>query len=758
MNQTFHGVIAREVADSTPWWPEPNVPPASAPNVLVALLDDTGFAHLGCFGSAIDTPNFDRLAARGLRYSNFHTTALCSPSRACLLTGRNHHAVGMRAVSNFDTGFPNMRGRIDPAAATIAEVLQPAGWATFCVGKWHLAPMREASAAGPFSDWPVQRGFDRFYGFMQGETDHFHPELYADNHMVEQPTSAEDGYHLTEDLVDQAIDLIRNHHSLVPERPFFLYLPFGATHAPHQAPDDYLAKYRGRFDEGWDVWRERTHQRQLEMGIIPEGTELAPRNPGVRPWNDLDDTERAFACRLQEAFAAFLDHTDAQLGRLLDALDELDLAENTLVAGTSDNGASQEGNDTGVLDEFRHFNGTAEDMSSVGDRLDDIGTRRSFTNYPWGWAQVGNTPAKRYKQNTHGGGVRDPLIISWPAGISAEVQGQIRHQFHHITDLAPTILEACDIEMPESVKGVEQMPIHGTSMRYSFDAESADHRTVPSPKQAQYFEMFGHRGIWADGWKAVTYHESGRPLDDDRWELYHLDSDFSECHDLAASHADKLEEMIALFWQEAEANGVLPIESYQRTGLFAGNPTFGTPRGRDRFVYFPPVHRVPMDSAPAFGARSWRLRCHVDIAPTVANGVLLATGTINNGLTVYLQDGHLVYDHNAYTTHTVIRSSNPVSAGAHVLGVDQQRVSRGPARVELLVDGEPVGDGVIPHVPVMISSIGMDIGANPTGVTDAYDAPFTFNGVIHRIEIETERALRPDDEMAAEIRTALGTQ
>ncbi|NDH98586.1 MAG: arylsulfatase, partial [Actinobacteria bacterium] len=380
-----------------------------------------------------------------------------------------------------------------------------------CVGEWHLAPMREASAAGPFSDWPVQRGFDRFCGFMQGETDHFHPELYADNHMVEQPTSAEAGYHLTEDLVDQAIDLIRNHHSLVPERPFFLYLPFGATHAPHQAPDDYLAKYRGRFDEGWDVWRERTHQRQLEMGIIPEGTDLAPRNPGVRPWNDLDDTERAFACRLQEAFAAFLDHTVAQLGRLIDALDKLDLAENTLVVGTSDNGASQEGNDTGVLDEFRHFNGTAEDMSSVGDRLDDIGTRRSFTNYPWGWAQVGNTPAKRYKQNTHGGGVRDPLIISWPTGIGAEVQGQIRHQFHHITDLAPTILEACDIEMPESVKGVEQMPIHGTSMRYSFDAESADHRTVPSPKQAQYFEMFGHRGIWADGWKAVTYHESGRP-------------------------------------------------------------------------------------------------------------------------------------------------------------------------------------------------------------------------------------------------------
>ncbi len=763
MTEVFGGVIAREVADSQPWWPEPILPPADAPNVVVILLDDTGFAHLGCFGSPVETPNFDRLAERGLRYSNFHTTALCSPSRACLLTGRNHHSVGMRALSNFDSGFPNMRGRIAPSAGTIGELLQPQGWATFCVGKWHLAPMREASAAGPYGEWPLQRGFDRFYGFLQAETDHFHPELYADNHLIDQPSRPEDGYHLSEDLVDQAIGMIRNQTSLVPERPFFLYLPFGATHAPHQAPDEYLAKYRGRFDEGWDVWRQRVHARQLELGVIPEGTELAPRNPGVRPWVDLDDAERAFACRLQEAFAAFLEHTDAQLGRLLDALDDFGLTDDTLVIATSDNGASQEGSETGVIDGSRAFNGIDEDLPAATARLDDIGTRRSYSNYPWGWAQVGNTPAKRYKQNTHGGGVRDPLIMSWPSGIDSAVHGQIRHQFHHITDIVPTILDVCGQEPPAQVKGVEQQPIDGISMRYTFAPEADDRLAVPTTKQAQYFEMFGHRGIWADGWKAVTYHQPGTGLDADVWELYHLDEDFSECHDLAESHPDKLKEMIDLFWVEADRHEVFPIETSHNPGLFAGRPIPGTPRARDSFTYFPPLVRIPNDSAPALGARSWRLRADIDGGPAGAEGVLIAVGTINNGLSIYLQDGHLVYDHNAFTTHTVIRSTRPIPSGPVVVGVDQERVSRGPARVRLLVSDEGVGDevigeGVVPHVPVMISSIGMDIGTNPTGVSDAYQAPFLFTGNIRRIEIETERSLRPEDETAIEIRTALASQ
>ncbi len=758
MSEEFKGVIRPETRDSTPWWPESTLPPEGTPNVVMMLLDDTGFAHLGCFGSGIDTPNFDRLATQGLRYTNFHTTALCSPSRACLLTGRNHHSVGMRAISNFDTGFPNMRGRIAHSAATIAELLQLNGWTTYCVGKWHLAPMREASAAGPFTDWPLQRGFDRFYGFMQGETDHFHPELYADNHAVEQPANPEDGYHLTEDLIDNALGMIRNSVSLVPERPFFLYLPFGATHAPHQAPDEYLEKYRGKFDEGWDVWRERVHERQLELGIIPPNTELAPRNPGVRPWDELDDVEKAFALRLQEAFAAFLDHTDAQVGRLLDGLEGLGVADDTLVIATSDNGASQEGNETGVLDEFRYFNGRQEDMTSVAGRLDDIGTRRSFSNYPWGWAQVGNTPGKRYKQNTHGGGVRDPLIISWPAGFSPEVRGTIRQQFHHITDITPTLLELFGYELPASVKGVEQQPIEGTSMAYTFTPEAADLSSIPTRKTRQYFEMFGHRGMWADGWKAVTYHTAGSTLDDDVWELYHLDEDFSECHDLAEAHPEKLEELVAAFWEDAEQYGVLPIDTSHLHALFAGHPVPGTPRARDHYTYFPPLVRVPVDSAPPFGARSWNLSAELDLGPNGSDGVILAIGTVNNGLSIFIKDGYLVYDHNAFTNHSVITSAKPLPSGDCTIGIDHLRVKGGPARVKLFVDGEPIGDGMVPDVPVMISSVGMDVGSNPSGVSDAYVAPFEFTGQIRKIEISTARALRPDDEAAAEFRTAMGTQ
>ncbi len=756
--EPFRGKIGRTVAESEPWWPEVEIPPPETPNVLVILLDDTGIAHLGCFGSPIATPNFDRLASAGLRFANFHTTALCSPSRACLLTGRNHHAVGMRAISNFDTGFPNMRGQIAPSAATLAEMLGPRGWSTFCVGKWHLLPPHEASAAGPFHNWPLQKGFDRFYGFMMGETDHFHPDLFADNHPVEPPSRPEGGYHLSEDLVDQAISMVRNQKSLVPEKPFFLYLPFGATHAPHQAPDTYLEKYRGAFDEGWDIWRARIHQRQIELGIVPEGTDLAPRNPGVEPWEELSDLEQRFACRLQEAFAAFLDHTDAQVGRLLDALEELGLAKDTLTFALSDNGASQEGNNTGVFDEFRYFNGLSEDMAKVADRIDDIGTRRSHSNYPWGWAQVGNTPAKRYKQNTHGGGVRDPLIVSWPGGLEPSVHGEVRHQFHHITDIVPTILEICGYEAPTSVKGIDQLPIAGTSMAYAFAPSAADVTRVPSRKSHQYFEMLGNRGIWADGWKAVTYHMAGASLDDDEWELYHLAADYSECHNLADAEPEKLAELINLFWSEAERHGVLPIDPGDWRDMFTVKPLPGAPRNRDRFVYYPPIYRVDIDAAPTWGASSWRLRIQIDRGPEGGEGVLLAVGSVNNGFAVYVLDGHLVYDHNYFTTHTILRSPAPLPTGKLIVGVDQRRVTDGPAAACLWVGDRVVAEGSIANQSLLISSIGMTIGSNPSGISKAYAAPFTFQGGIGRVEVETAPPLHPEEDAAIEIRAALASQ
>ncbi|MBJ30909.1 MAG: arylsulfatase [Acidimicrobiaceae bacterium] len=755
-------VIGRTTSESTPWWPEPLLPSAGTPNVVVVLLDDTGFAHLGCYGGLVDTPNYDRLAARGLRYTNFHTTALCSPTRACLLTGRNHHSVGMRALSNFDTGYPNMRGRIARSAGTMAEMLREEGFATWAVGKWHLTPMREASAVGPFGDWPLQRGFDRYYGFMQGETDQFHPELYEDNRLVDQPRTPEEGYHVTEDLVDRSIDLIRTQHTMVPERPFFLYLAFGATHAPHQAPDAYLEKWRGRFDDGWDVARQRVYSNQLAMGVIPPNTDLAPRNPGVEPWDDLSADEQALACRLQEAFAAMLDHADTQLGRLLDELESLDIADDTVVVALSDNGASQEGRASGILDTFRHFNGVDQPVDEAVARLDEIGTRTSNTNYPWGWAQVGNSPGKRYKQNTHSGGVRDPLIISWPGGIDPAANGQIRTQFHHVVDLVPTLLELLGVTAPESVNGVEQQPIEGTSLAYTFDPAADDATAVPSRKRRQYFEMQGHRAIWADGWKAVAFHQYGTELDDDVWELYHLDEDFSECHDLADAQPERLAAMVEMFWEEADDYGVLPImdragnlSGPTGSGLFSGHATAGTPRNRDTFVYLPPTPRVPPDASPALGSRNWEATFHVERPAGDESGVLMAFGTVNNGLVAYVDDaGHLVYDHNAYAGHTVVRSPAPVPIGSSVLAVEQQRVKRGPGRARLLVDGDVVAEVAIPVVPVMISPIGLDLGRNPTGVSDAYVAPYEFSGRIARVEVDTTPAFRPDEEEAIEVAAA----
>ncbi len=758
-NEEFHGKIGRAVDDSEPWWPEPDLPDKDSPNVVVILLDDTGFSHLGSYGSFIDTPTFDRLADEGLRYTNFHTTALCSPTRACLLTGRNHHSVGMRSLSNFDTGFPNMRGRIAPSAATLAQMLNPLGYHTMAVGKWHLAPMREASAAGPFQNWPLQKGFNRFYGFMNGETDQFHPELCSDNHYIDPPATPEEGYHLSEDLVEQSIGMIRNQKSLVQERPFFLYLSFGATHAPHQAPDDYLAKYRGKFDEGWDVWRQRVYERQLEMGVIPPDTELSPRNPGVKPWEELSENEQVFACRLQEAFAAFLEHTDTQVGRLLEALESMGELDNTVIFTLSDNGASQEGRVTGVMDEFRYFNNIPEDVDEAVKRLDDIGTRRSFTNYPWGWAQVGNTPGKRYKQNTHSGGVRDPLIVTWPAGIDPACRGQIRTQFHHVIDITPTVLEILGTELPAQVGGIEQQPIEGTSLAYTFAPAAADARKVPTTKTSQYFEMLGHRGIWHEGWKAVTFHEHTQALDDDVWELYHLDEDFSEVNDLAQAQPEKLAEMVELFWSEAEKYGVLPIEtSLGNLGLFGGHPVRGTPRARNDFVYRPPMDRIPSESAPGLGARSWHLHAEVSRTSGEQDGVILATGTVNNGLCAYVLDNRLVYEHNYFNTRTIITSECELPVGDIELGVEFVRVQLGPAQIRLWLDGNQVGEGVVPEVATMISSVGMDVGRNISGVSHAYEAPFEFAGEIREIRIDTVRALRKEDEQAAEIRVAMGTQ
>jgi arylsulfatase len=749
--QDFDGVIGRTVAESTPSFPARKRPAAGAPNVVVVLIDDLGFSHFGCYGSTLATPRIDGLAARGLRYTNFHVTPLCSPTRAALLTGRNHHEVGMRSVSNFNTGFPNMRGEVSTSAATMAEVLSAEGYATFAVGKWHLCAMENASAAGPFDQWPCQRGFDRYYGFLDGETDQFSPDLVADNHRVEPPRRPEDGYHLSEDLVDKAVAMVHDTTSIRPDRPFFLYFALGATHAPHQAPAAYVEKYRGRFDDGWDVARDAWFARQLEMGVLPEGTTLAPRNPGVEPWDSLPENHRLLAARLQEAYAGFLEHTDAQIGRLVDELAAIDQLDNTVLMVLSDNGASQEGGPFGVLHEMKFFNFILETPDEAVERLDDIGGPKSHTNYPWGWAQAGNTPFKWYKQNTHEGGVHVPLVVHWPRGIDPSSRGSIRDQFHHVNDLAPTIYEILGVSAPTTFRGVAQTPVTGTSMRYTLDDASA-----PSRKAVQYFEMMGHRALFLDGWKAVTRHTPGVAFDDDTWELYHVEVDRSECHDLAAEEPDRLASMVDRWWAEAEDHGVLPLDD-RTIELFAARFADGTVHRSDRhYTYWPPVSPLPAQAGPSIGGRSWDLEATVD-RPAGAQGVLFATGTENSGVSLFVLDEHLVFDYNFFCEHHVVVSSAPAPVGSSKLGVRFRRTGKG-GTASVTIDGEHCGEVEIPTIMRVISSVGASIGFDHgSAVSDRYEAPFNFQGTLTRLDIQLVTP-RPDDAAASEALSIMSRQ
>ena len=749
--EPFGGVIARTQAESQPSWPVPPHPGPSAPDVVVILLDDTGFAHLGCYGSGLTTPNMDALAAGGLRYSNFHVTPLCSPTRAALLTGRNHHTVGMRAISNFDSGYPHMRGHITNHATTMGEVLRDEGYATFAVGKWHLCAMENASAAGPYDQWPCQRGFDRFYGFLEGETDQFSPELVYDNHSIEPPRSPEDGYHLSEDLVDHAIGFIHDSVSIRPDRPFFTYLAFGAMHAPHQAPEEYLAKYRGAFDDGWDVAREQWFARQIDMGLLPPDTELAPRNPGVEPWDSLPENQRRLAARLQEAFAAFLEHTDAQIGRLIDDLDRLGRLDNTLIVLLSDNGASQEGGPFGVMHEMKYFNMMVETPDEAVERIDDIGGPHSHSNYPWGWAQAGNTPFKWYKQNTHEGGVHVPLIVHWPARITDG--GSLRDQFHHVNDIAPTVYDLLGIEVPEVYRGFEQLPVSGTSMAYTLEAPDA-----PTTKGAQYYEMFGHRAIVADGWKAVTRHTQGVPFDDDTWELYHYDVDRSECHDLAAEHPEKLAELVALWWEEAETQGVLPLDDRSIELFFTryrDNSVHPTDR---RYTYYPPMAPLPAQVSPSLGGRGFDMTATID-RPVGAGGVLYATGTENSGISFFVQDDRLVLDYNCFDDHHVLESSVEVPTGPSTVSVRFRREGAG-GTITLLVDGTPCGEMTVPFAMHIISSVGPSVGYDHgSPVSNRYRGHFPFEGTLHKVEVAVvHKGAVPPEVAEAEQRAALSRQ
>ena len=743
----FGGRVGRTWRESEPWWPPRRTPPEGAPNVLLIVLDDVGFAQLGCYGSDIDTPSIDALAARGTRLANFHTTALCSPTRACLLTGRNHHRNAMGRVADLAVGFPGYWGAPPRENGYLSEILRDRGYATYAVGKWHLTPDDETHMGASRRTWPLARGFDRWYGFHGGETHQFVPALYHDNHSVRPPRTVDEGYHLSADLADKAIEFLGDLRAVDVEQRFFVYFSTGACHSPHHAPRHWIDRYRGRFDGGWDEMRTRVHARQLDMGLIPPGTQLSPRPAWVPAWDDLGAGQRAVAARFMECFAAFLSYTDAQIGRVLAFLDEVGDREDTLVVLVSDNGASAEGGSEGSINDIRLSNLDPAGPDELLARLDEIGGPTTHNNYPWGWTMAGNTPFKRWKREVHEGGVADPCIVAWPGRLDAVTTGAVRHQFAHAIDVLPTILELVGVAAPPVIESVPQSQVDGTSFAYLLaDGGGA----APGRHRTQHYEMFGSRAIYHDGWKAVAFHpvapiygdglDPNASFDDDRWELYHVAEDLSETRDLAAERPDLVAELVGLWWREAERNQVLPLDNRILWTLVHPKPDQRSPRGRYR--YFPHGAQVPERVAVNVSNRSHAIRVTVTIPEGVLpEGVLLAMGSALGGWSFQFLGGRLRYVHNLYgKDRYVVAASSITGPGRHalVLRFEKDDGSGGPAVIT--VDGDPVAEGVVPRfTPGPFNGVGAGLTCGyewgpPVG--DGYATPFVFNGLIDRAEVE----------------------
>ncbi len=689
MAKPFSGAINIDIKDSVPDWTPYAQPlaPDGAPSILYVVLDDVGFSAMAPYGGLIETPNIERIAERGLTYRNFHTTALCSPTRSCLLTGRNHTTNGMGCITEAASGFPNANGHVPFECANLAEILGERGWNTYMVGKWHLTAEDEMNLASSKRQWPLGRGFERYYGFLGGETNQWYPDLVHDNHPVEQPAQPEDGYHLTVDLTDKAIEFVRDAKAIAPDKPFFLYYCPGAAHAPHHAPKEWIDKYAGVFDMGYEAYREGVFARQKELGIIADGAELSPIDPYlgttshdgkpwaandvVRPWDSLTDDEKRLFSRMAEVYAGFLSHADHELGRLLDYLEESEQLDNTIVVLVSDNGASGEGGPNGSVNENKFFNGVPDTIEDNLALLDELGGTKTYNHYPTGWAWAFNTPFKLWKRYANfEGGTADPLLVSWPAGIAKT--GEIRPQYNHAIDIVPTLLECLGLEMPEVVKGHTQHPIEGVSFASTFDAADA-----PETKETQFYSMLGTRAIWHRGWKAATAvpaaPESWGDFHRQRWELYNTDADPSECHDLAAEHPEKLQELIAMWWVDAGRYEALPLESRGAVEILgAERPQLSKPR--TRYVYYPGGAAVPESVTPNIRNRSYTIAAEVDITSPEAGGVLFSQGSRFGGHALYVKDGHLAYVYNwlGQQVQTVV-SDEPVPLGHVVLSASFAR-------------------------------------------------------------------------------------
>lgn len=739
MSQPFEGVIGRTYEDSKPWWPPLPHAPEGAPNIITVLLDDVGYAQFGCYGSDIATPCFDGLAANGLRYSNFHTTALCSPTRACLLTGRNHHSNGMARVVEIAAGFPGYNATIPKENGFLSEILRGEGYATFAVGKWHLAPATEMSNGGPHDKWPLGRGFDRYYGFLGGETDQYHPDLVYDNHSSSPPRSPEDGYHLTEDLVDHAISFMKDLRAARPSQPYFLWFTPGACHAPHQAPADYIEPYRGHFDHGWDAWRDEVFARQTASGLLPPGTDLSERPSWVPPWDSLSPDEQRLYARMMEVYAGFLTHTDDQVRRLLDFVDQLGELDNTIVVVMSDNGASSEGGLRGSFNEQYFFNFVPESLEENLRRIDDLGTPHAHNHYPWGWAWAGNTPLKRFKRDTHEGGVADPMIVHWPARITST--GETRRQYVHAIDVMPTLLELVGVEPPAIIAGVDQTPIEGVSF-----AASLSDGAVPSRHVTQYYEMLGSRALYHDGWKAVVFHPSPvlaydgsdqtHPFDDDQWELYHVTEDFSEVHDRAPEEPEKLAELQQRWWDEAEKFKVLPLNN--QPGRF-GDRRYR----RDHYEFHPGIGPIPETTAPNLKSRGYSIAAELDVPATdELEGVIVGHGGHSGGYAMHLRGRRVYFTYNFLGTEiTTVGAEVELPEGPVIARVVFTPTGPLTGDVQLLYGAVPVGEGTIPRTtPLSYGTTGLAVGYQPGGpIVPGTDGRAEVTpGVVRRVVFDIE--------------------
>jgi len=731
--QEFGGKIAKSYAESEEWWADPVRPPAGAPNVIIFLLDDTGFAQIGSFGGMIDTPAIDGLAAGGLRYNNFHTTALCSPSRASLMAGRNPHSIGLGSHALTAMGFPGYNAIVPPTAKSVANYLEAAGYVNYALGKWDHTPLYEVSQVGPFERWPSGEGFEHAYVFMAADVHQFVPVMWNDH----SPEPYRKSVHLDQDLADRAIEWITGHKSIQPELPFMMLWASGSMHSPHHAPEAYLEKYRGKFDMGWDAAREQILAQQKKLGVVPPNTRLSERIPEIPAWDSLNAEEKKLYTRQMEAFAAQLEHVDHQIGRVVAALERIGELDNTLIFVTSDNGASGEGGLAGTFNETYVLNGLQTPFDANMRHYDNWGDATTYPHYHAGWAMAGNTPFKYFKQSEHRGGQHDALVVHWPKGIRAK--GEVRSQYHHISDVGPTILEATGVDVPKVYHGVEQQPLDGVSLAYSFDDADAKNR-----KQRQYYEMFGNRAIWSDGWKAVTLHANRMPwelavvlpFEQDEWELYHVAEDFSESTNLAEKHPERLAELQKLFDEEAWKYNVYPLYddmikrlAAQQDRLFAG---------RKEFVYYHPgAFRIAEKASAPVKNRSHTITTRIDLTGDEA-GVIAAVGGMTGGFTLFIKDGRLYYDYNYLDGVYYTLKSPKLPKGETELKFDFTKTVEFGGTGTLYVNGEKVATAEMPKMHISTYSLAetFDVGRDTgTQVSKLYSGPFPFEGELDRVVI-----------------------